>query len=70
MEKDIILEDVVDEEYGYWVGTMQEGFSHGEPVYGEWQCSNCGVAVYGCDVPQTHKYCFRCGKKMIVKLGV
>lgn len=64
MESDVILEDIIDADYGHWIGITKEGMSAGKPVYSEWQCSVCGATIDGHDVPNRFHYCFNCGKKM------
>lgn len=49
---------------GHWIGTEYDGYSDGEPVYEEWQCSNCGVEFRAEEMD--FEYCPRCGAKMEV----
>lgn len=47
---------------GKFLGTEYDGFSDGEPVFYEWQCSECGW-VFEEDEP-TYYFCPNCGAEM------
>lgn len=48
--------------HGYWKGTEYDGYADGNPVYTEYECSNCG-ATFRCE-DMDFEYCPRCGAKM------
>ena len=47
---------------GTFIGTEYDGFSDGNPVYYEWECSECGCVFE--DEEPTYNYCPNCGAKM------
>lgn len=50
--------------HGVWVPISYDGYSDGQPIYDEWECSECH---YECDSdgePPTSNYCPNCGAKM------
>lgn len=47
--------------HGYWIGTSYDGYADGNPVYDEWECSECGWEHKGEDTPN---YCQHCGARM------
>lgn len=51
--------------HGEWLGTENDGYSYGFPVYTAWKCSNCG-AEFECEDIDFH-YCPRCGAYMDLK---
>lgn len=53
--------DVAPVVHGYWIGTSYDGYADGNPVYDEWECSECGWEHKGEDEP---KYCQHCGARM------
>lgn len=47
---------------GKFLGTEYDGFSDGEPVFYEWECSECGC-IFEEDEP-TYNFCPNCGAEM------
>ena len=54
--------DVAPVKHGYFLGTEYDGYADGDPVYYEWECSECGC-VFEDEEPH-YKYCPNCGAKM------
>lgn len=54
--------DVEPVRHGYYIGTEFDGYADGNPVYYEWECSECGC-VFEDDEPK-YRYCPNCGAKM------
>ena len=54
--------DVAPVKHGYFIGTEFDGYADGNPVYYEWECSECGC-VFEDDEPH-YKFCPYCGAKM------
>lgn len=50
---------------GKWIGTEFDGYADGNPVFYEWQCSECGCIFE--DEEPTYKFCPNCGTKMTIK---
>ena len=48
---------------GAFIGTEYDGFSDGNPVYYEWECSECGCVFE--DEEPTYNYCPNCGAEML-----
>ena len=46
---------------GEWIGIGYDGYADGNPVYDEWECSNCGNEIKTEDTPP---YCEICGADM------
>lgn len=46
---------------GEWIGIGYDGYADGNPVYDEWECSNCGHEIRTEDTPP---YCEMCGARM------
>lgn len=49
---------------GKWVGIGYDGYADGNPVYDEWECSNCGHEIKTEDTPP---YCEMCGAEMEIE---
>lgn len=47
---------------GRFVGTEFDRFADGDPVFYEWQCSECGCVFE--DEEPTYNFCPNCGAKM------
>ena len=47
---------------GKWIGTEFDGYADGNPVFYEWQCSECGCIFE--DEEPTYNFCPNCGAKM------
>ena len=54
--------DVEPVRHGHFIGTEFDGYADGNPVYYEWECSECGC-VFEDDEPN-YRYCPNCGAKM------
>ena len=59
--RDIALAPTVEESIGRWIG-IANGYADGNPVYDEWECSNCGY-IYEDDEPPKWNYCPKCGQR-------
>jgi len=55
------LMNVENRQKGKWIGIGYDGYADGNPVYDEWECSNCGHEIKTEDTPP---YCEMCGAKM------
>lgn len=44
---------------GEWIGISYDGYADGNPVYDEWECSNCGY-----ETEEETRYCPNCGADM------
>ena len=47
---------------GKWIGTEFDGYMDGNPVFYEWQCSECGCIFE--DEEPTYNFCPNCGADM------
>ena len=47
---------------GRFIGTWYDGYADGNPVYDEWECSECGCVFE--DEEPTYNYCPNCGADM------
>lgn len=54
--------DVEPVRHGYFIGTEFDGYADGNPVFYEWECSECGC-VFEDDEPK-YRFCPNCGAKM------
>lgn len=54
--------DAVPVRHGRFIGTEFDGYADGNPVYYEWECSECGC-IFEDDEP-TYNYCPNCGARM------
>lgn len=52
------------EKTGHWIGTWYDGYADDNPVYEEWECSNCHCMHCG-DEESLTEYCGGCGAHMI-----
>lgn len=48
---------------GEWIGTEYNGYADGNPIYYEWECSECGCVIEEEGRP-TYNYCPQCGADM------
>lgn len=49
---------------GEWIGISYDGYADGNPVYTEWECSNCGLEINDDNGEILWNYCPDCGADM------
>lgn len=49
---------------GVWLGISYDGYADGNPVYTEWECSNCGLEINDDNGEILWNYCPDCGAEM------